>query len=92
VLQLVVKSDLAFEPRYLLPGLELALLIVISIASPVRITRESMFPALPASPSCSSQRRHAVLGVAPRQWPLEGTVGKDPVALCQRGRGCGSPS
>src|SRR5512139_2547957 len=40
-LQLVIKSDLAFTPRYLLPGLELALLIVISIASPVRITRES---------------------------------------------------
>ncbi len=41
VLQMVIKNDLAFKPKYLLPAVELALLIVISIASPIRISRES---------------------------------------------------
>jgi len=82
VLQLVVKSDLAFEPRYLLPGLELALLIVISIASPVRITRESMFLrflglalVLVASVATLYSAWRLASGL------VEGTVGKDPVAL-----------
>jgi uncharacterized membrane protein len=40
-IQLLIPARLAFQPKYLLPGLELALLLVLSIANPVRISRES---------------------------------------------------
>jgi hypothetical protein len=82
VLQLVIKSDLAFTPRYLLPGLELALLIVISIASPVRISRESTFLRLlglalvfVASVATLYSAYRLASGL------VRGTVGADPAAL-----------
>jgi uncharacterized membrane protein len=40
-LQLAMPARLAFQPRYLLPALELAIFVVLLIANPVRITRES---------------------------------------------------
>jgi hypothetical protein len=40
-IQMLIPAHLAFQPKNLLPGLELALLIVLSIANPVRISRES---------------------------------------------------
>ncbi|HEX6500601.1 MAG TPA: hypothetical protein VF054_16440 [Micromonosporaceae bacterium] len=40
-LQLVITTQLAFRPRFLLPGLELVLFFALVIANPTRITRES---------------------------------------------------
>jgi len=41
VLQMNLGNDLVFQPWYLMPSLEIALLVVILLASPTRITRES---------------------------------------------------
>ncbi len=41
VLQMVVRRDLQFQPRYLLPALEGLLFAVLVLANPTRITRES---------------------------------------------------
>ena len=41
VLQVNLANTLAFQPWYLMPSLEVALLVVILLASPTRITRES---------------------------------------------------
>lgn len=41
VLQLTIPAHLAFQPWWLLPGLEVTLFIVLTIANPVRISRES---------------------------------------------------
>jgi hypothetical protein len=41
VLQLVLPSDLAFHPKWLLPAIELLLFVLLTIVSPVRINRES---------------------------------------------------
>jgi uncharacterized membrane protein len=40
-LQILLRRDLVFSPRWLLPAIELALFLVLSIANPVRINRES---------------------------------------------------
>jgi hypothetical protein len=40
-LQVNLASDLVFQPWYLMPALEVALLVVLLLASPTRITRES---------------------------------------------------
>ena len=40
VLQLGVRRDLQFQPRYLLPALEVLLFAVLVVANPTRITRE----------------------------------------------------
>jgi len=40
-LQLSLSNDLVFRPWFLMPSLEVALLVVLLIASPTRITRES---------------------------------------------------
>lgn len=40
-LQMNLDSDIVFQPRYLMPSLEVALLVVLLLASPTRITRES---------------------------------------------------
>jgi uncharacterized membrane protein len=40
VLQLVLPDRLAIHPIWLLPGLELVLFVVLTVANPVRITRE----------------------------------------------------
>lgn len=40
-LQLLVRKDLDFRPPYLLPGLELLLFLVLVLANPGRISRES---------------------------------------------------
>jgi hypothetical protein len=41
-LQLGVRRDLQFQPRYLLPALEVLLFAVLVVANPTRITRESL--------------------------------------------------
>jgi uncharacterized membrane protein len=41
-LQIVIRDDLAVQPRYLLPALELVLFVALSAASPKRINRESV--------------------------------------------------
>jgi hypothetical protein len=41
-LQLTVPPDLAFSPRWLLPGIEFGLLAALMIVNPIRIDRESM--------------------------------------------------
>jgi hypothetical protein len=41
-LQLALRGDLAFAARWLLPGIELALLLVLVLANPLRLDRESM--------------------------------------------------
>jgi uncharacterized membrane protein len=40
-LQMTLRSDLVFQPWYLMPTLEISLLIVLLLANPTRITRES---------------------------------------------------
>jgi uncharacterized membrane protein len=40
-LQVLQRRDLAFSPKWLLPGIEFALLLILIIANPVRINRES---------------------------------------------------
>jgi hypothetical protein len=40
-LQLLVRRDLQFQPRYLLPALEVLLFVLLTIANPTRIRRES---------------------------------------------------
>jgi uncharacterized membrane protein len=40
-LQVLLRRDLVFSPRWLLPGIEFALLVILTIANPVRINRES---------------------------------------------------
>jgi uncharacterized membrane protein len=40
-LQVMQRRDLAFSPKWLLPGIELALFLVLVIANPTRINRES---------------------------------------------------
>jgi branched-subunit amino acid transport protein len=40
-LQVLLINKLAFSPKWLLPGIEFALLAVLTIANPVRINRES---------------------------------------------------
>lgn len=40
-LQLSLRSDLVFQPWFLMPSLEVTLLVVLVLASPTRITRES---------------------------------------------------
>jgi uncharacterized membrane protein len=40
-LQLAIPKDLAFQPRYLLPAIEILLFIALTVANPTRITRES---------------------------------------------------
>jgi hypothetical protein len=39
--QLTLRNDLVFQPWFLMPSLEVALLVVLVIANPTRITRES---------------------------------------------------
>src|SRR5689334_7337214 len=41
-LQLSMPQDLAFSPKWLLPGIELGLFAALMIANPIRIDRESM--------------------------------------------------
>jgi hypothetical protein len=41
VLQLTIDPDLSFRPKYLVPVLEVALFILLSIGNPVRLNRES---------------------------------------------------
>lgn len=41
VVQLVLRADLAFRPQWLLPSVEGALLVIVLVANPVRINRES---------------------------------------------------
>jgi uncharacterized membrane protein len=40
-LQAVLRNSLSFQPRYLLPALELLLFIVLAVANPERVDRES---------------------------------------------------
>jgi hypothetical protein len=40
-LQLAIPRNLAFQPWWLLPGLEIALFVVLSIADPARVSRDS---------------------------------------------------
>jgi uncharacterized membrane protein len=42
-LQVLVPTSLVFKPWWLLPTIELALFVVLTVASPVRINRESRF-------------------------------------------------
>lgn len=42
-LQVMVPASLAFKPQWLLPTIELALFVVLMVASPVRLNRESRF-------------------------------------------------
>jgi hypothetical protein len=82
VLQLVIKSDLAFEPKFLMPGLEFALLVVLFLANPVRITREStvlraLGIALVAVASVATIWSAGRLAGG----LIRGTIGKDPIAV-----------
>jgi uncharacterized membrane protein len=40
-LQVLQRRDLTFSPKWLLPGIEFALLVILTIANPVRVNRES---------------------------------------------------
>lgn len=82
VLQLNLGSQLVFQPWYLMPSLEVALLVVILLASPTRITRESaILRILGLSLVAVASVTTLWSGLRLAQGLVSGTVGDHPTEL-----------
>ena len=78
VLQLLLPDRLSLHPRWLLPGVEIALLVVLILGNPVRLVRESTrffdwavapahTPTAAAAPTAGDHLRTGRPGPAPRR-------------------------
>ena len=86
-LQVSVPARLAFQPWWLLPAMEVALFVVLRIANPARITRESTALRAVALAWWRGERGDAVVGGAAGYGLVTGAGGSDPIAAAAQRRG-----